>query len=264
MNKTILIVLFLAFTTSLSFGQQSKTSQNGNNHLLMATAWYQKSAEMRAIYYQTYYLAKLALETKLSKHDSRPHPAVVLDIDETVLDNSPFEVNCITTGQSYTPDFWKSWTNQASAKALPGAIDFLRFACDRGCEIFYISNRTKEELEMTIKNMSMLEFPFADEQHILLRTETSDKTERRKTVDGKFSVILLIGDNLSDFDAVFDKRGPDFGFALVDSLNWRFGTDFIILPNPMYGDWEKQFYFGVEKPDQKQKLELIKKNLTGF
>ena len=119
MNKAIFLILLLAFTASFVSGQKSKTSQTENNHLLMATAWYQKSAEMRAIYYQTYYLAKLALETKLSKHDSRPHPAVVLDIDETVLDNSPFEVNCITTGQSYSPDFWKSWTNKASAKALP-------------------------------------------------------------------------------------------------------------------------------------------------
>ena len=72
---------------------------------------------------------------------------------------------------------------------------------------------------------------------MVLKSGTSSKEIRRNALEEKFDIIMLIGDNLADFDAVFDTRGDDLGFDAVDKNRERFGAEFIVLPNPMYGPW---------------------------
>ena len=62
---------------------------------------------------------------------------------------------------------------------------------------------------------------------------------RRNIIKNQYDVVLLVGDNLADFDQVFEDRTVNFGFHTVDSLRTEFGKKFIVLPNPMYGDWTK-------------------------
>ena len=138
----------------------------------------------------------------------------------------------------FSDSLWFSWIKKATAETLPGVVDFIEFSDSLGVEIFYVSNRKyKEEYLPTLNNLREKGLPFADSLHILLRSDISSKEIRRNSIGEKYDILLLIGDNLADFDEVFDIRGEDLGFGAVKSNEKRFGTDFIILPNPMYGPW---------------------------
>ncbi len=207
----------------------------------MSVLWYKQSAEMKACYYQTFNFAKKLLDEKIAGEETNKLPkAVVVDVDETMLDNSPYEVELINTGIAYTSESWKAWTDKASAKALPGSLDFVKYAESKGVEVFYISNRKLNEVESTMKNLKNIGFPYADKKHILFKDQTSDKTERRANVSENYEIILLIGDNLRDFDELFKNRETNNGFDIVEENKEAFGDKFLILPNPMYGEWGKR------------------------
>lgn len=168
--------------------------------------------------------------------DRRPL-AVIVDIDETVLDNSPYQVSAVRDGRTFDQATWREWTDRAEAKACPGALSFLRFARSSGCEVFYITNRDIREKASTLKNLEDLGFPNADEQHLLLMEGTSDKTERRARVRATHNVVLLAGDQLRDFDERFKERSANYGRDAVDAMSDSLWQYFILLPNPMYGTW---------------------------
>ena len=233
------IILFLSCQTA---PVETKKPIENKDYLTMATLWYQHSAEMRAIYYQAFNWAHIMLKENLEKDTSSKPKAVVLDIDETLLNNSPYNAHMILENVSYNKDDWKIWTSLAKAEALPGAIDFLNYSKELGVEIFYISNRMIEEKEQTIRNMDSLGFPEIRSNHFFLKSSTSNKTERRDSVMANYSIILFVGDNLGDFNNDYENRTGDFGFENVDSDYASFGTRYIILPNPMYGSWEKYLY----------------------
>ncbi|MGM0649032.1 MAG: 5'-nucleotidase, lipoprotein e(P4) family [Bacteroidota bacterium] len=241
MKKMIIIVwlsIFVLGCQQETPDTTSKEDQNtGNEHLLMATAWYQKSAELDACYYQAFNYAKLALEKQIATDSSEKPNAIILDIDETLLDNSPFQVKMIETGKQYSPEFWKEWTDRAEAEALPGAVDFLNFADTSDVDIFYISNRMENELEATVKNMEALNFPETNPDHFLLKTTTSHKTKRRNQIKEDYNVLLLVGDNLDDYSDFLENRGKNLGKTKLADMKDILGTEFIILPNPMYGSW---------------------------
>lgn len=216
-----------------------KQDATSNDYLIMATLWFQKSAECRALSYQAFNWATKMLDLHLLNLQDTLPPCVVLDIDETVLDNSPFEGKCIKTGKSYSPEFWKEWSDLAQAKAIAGALDFCKYAQSKGVEVFYVSNRKVNELEASIKNLAILGFPFADKEHFFLRSAESSKKARRELIAKNQNILLLIGDNLNDFDEIFESRQNDYGFSIVDDQREEFGNRFILLPNPMYGSWEK-------------------------
>ena len=207
------------------------------DQLILATLWYQKSAEMRALSYQCFRNAEIALAENLAWAGRTKPAAVVLDIDETLLDNSPFQGWQVTENKAFNNQDWTRWVELARAEPLPGAVDFTRYADSIGVEVFYVSNRTVQEMGPTITNMSALGFADADSVHMLLKESTSSKVERRAKIEQDFEIILLVGDNLADISGVYEKRGSDFGFDAVDADRQLFGTRYIVLPNPMYGNW---------------------------
>src|SRR5512133_2178939 len=230
------------------------TAAESQDQLLLATLWYQKSAEMRALYYQCYSNAKAALVKNLAVAQGNKKPAVVLDIDETVLDNSPFQGWQIIENKSFDEESWTRWVGLARAVALPGALDFTRFADSLGVEVFYVSNRKTTELAPTITNMKRCGFPGADSLHMLLKESASSKVERRARIEVTHEIMLLVGDNLADLDAVFEKRGSDLGFSDIDRLRGLFGTRYIVLPNPMYGTWLSELLKKAEGDNNRDKL----------
>ncbi len=216
----------------------SESVYSGENGL-SPTVWYQTSAENKAIYLQTYLFAKLMLSENLKKKYKKP-VAVVTDIDETVLDNSPYNARLAKTGKMYTNESWDAWVNTKKAEALPGAVDFFMFAKSKKVEVFYISNRTNNTLEATMENMQRLGFPNIDKKYFLLKTDKSDKTARRDSISKNYDIILFLGDNMTDFTEEFANRDTtDFGTAVVQKYKADIGTRFIVFPNPMYGEWEK-------------------------
>jgi 5'-nucleotidase (lipoprotein e(P4) family) len=215
-------------------------------HSIQSVLWQQNAAEYKALTYQAYHLARLQLDKMLVKINiNKSNPAIITDIDETVLDNSPFNGKLIELDQNYSPELWMQWGNLASADTIPGALGFFQYAADRGIKIFYISNRFDQQKQITIENLKRYNFPFADDKHVLLKTGSSEKETRRQTVADKHKIIMLLGDNLSDFTSLFDKQDTARRNQLVDSLKSSFGSRFIVFPNPMYGDWEtKGLYEG--------------------
>jgi len=266
-HKLLLPLIIMVSSFNSAFTQSNSNEElSTNEHLVLATAWYQKSAEMRACYYQAYHLAKIKLDDHLAKHTGNKPTAVIFDIDETLFNNSPFEVHLIKTGEVYTKDTWNEWTQKAEAKALPGALEFTQYVQSKGVELFYISNRKINELGKTLNNLKTENFPFADSIHLLLRSlnQNSDKTERRNQVIQNYDVLLYVGDNLTDFSEDFANRGTDLGFAMVDSLYKQFGDKYIILPNPMYGEWENALYGNDFRLSEPKKRALRKEVLLGY
>lgn len=237
--KSFFIILFLSVILVIT-GCSRKGTVKHQEHLLQATIWYQQSAEMEALYYQSYNWAEKVLAEKINVSGELPL-AVVLDIDETILDNSPQTAHQILVNEAYNKGMWDEWCNMAQAVALPGALKFTQHAIKMGAEVFYISNRGIHLLEVTLENMRKIGFPNADSTHVLLKIETSAKDARRKKVRDTYDIALLIGDNLGDFEGIFDKRQEDGAAGAVKEYRYQFGESFILLPNPMYGGWEKAF-----------------------
>lgn len=215
--------------------QQKQITENIHIRNTMATIYVQQAPEYIAIAEQAYAIAKVSLDNQLKTAVSPL--AVVLDIDETVLDNSPYQAKQILENFNY-PKHWDEWVEKEEARPVPGSLEFLQYADSKGIVIYYISNRKQHLLDATINNLNKYGYPQADSNHIMLRTTTSSKEERRQKVkDQGLEIALFIGDNLDDMSSEFEVIDTDKRSEAVFANQTRFGTKYIVLPNPTYGKW---------------------------
>ncbi len=240
--KQIGLVLLFILT-----GCASRPFTHGDSeHKTLAVMWMQNSAEYRALSYQAYNVAIDRLrELSRSRRKSKLPMAVVLDIDETVLDNSPYEVTNILADRPYTPKTWDEWVDKKIAKALPGVVRFSGEATKLGIELFYVSNRRIKGLESTYQNM-LDEKIVVKRENIFLRTTTDSKKDRRSEIMQNYDVVMLVGDNLIDFHESFENLPNSSRSTFVDSYSQEFGRKLIVIPNPMYGAWLDAIYGGEE------------------
>ena len=155
----LLLALVLAsgiFVTAAPMQMEAKetqayTTQDLNEQLVMATLWMQTSAEFRALCYQAFNLARMNLDAFLDSHKSAKPVAVIVDADETVIDNSAYEAFLIGQNFGYSSKTWNPWMQAAQATAMPGALEFLKYAESRNVEIFYVTNRKMVGYEGTEK-----------------------------------------------------------------------------------------------------------------
>ena len=225
----------------------SPQTSNVNEYQTYAVLWTQSSAEYRALALQAFNLARLRVDQDLAQHRSRRRmkpPAIIVDADETVLDNSRFQAELILRNVAYTSQAWQDWVNRAEGGAVPGALEFLNYAFRRGVRVFYITNRRQTEKAGTVANLKKLGFPDVSEETVMIREQsmTSSKETRRQSVRSRYRVVLLAGDNLNDFNDDFAGKSIADRKAQVDREQAEFGTQFIVVPNPMYGDWENAVY----------------------
>lgn len=224
---------------TIQTGEDMASLINGN---ILAVDWQQNSGEINALRYEAYNSGKDYV-SKLSKEKSDKPYAVTLDIDETILDNSPHAGYQIKNGVSYTPENFHKWVEKASAKAIAGSKAFTDFAKSKGFEVFYVSNRDeKTELDSTIKNMKDLGFVDSDKDHILLKTDTNNKKGRWDKIKEKYNLAIYCGDNLGDFPNGYDKQSNEKRNEIVSKEKDNFGTKYIVLPNSAYGDFEGAIY----------------------
>lgn len=235
---------------------------------LNATLWMQSSAEYAASTLQTFRQACAALADALADpgwsalpHDeqvlgfeSRP-PAVIVDLDETMIDNSPYQARRIAEGGAFTPESWSAWVAEARARAIPGALDYLDCATRNGVTVIYLSNRaTPGEYPGTVENLRLLGFPLpADPREVVLlrgdeRAPEHAKGTRRQLVAARFRVLQLLGDNLGDF--IDDYRGgvAERAAAVAPYSDW-WGSRWFLLANPSYGSWESAIRRDCATPD---------------
>jgi 5'-nucleotidase (lipoprotein e(P4) family) len=234
-------LLLLVITAAAQTQAPSMSRPTGANseYQVGAILWTQSSAEYRALAYQTFSLAKLRIDQDLRHRSTKPR-AVIVDVDETVLDNSRFQAELVLRDAAYTAENWKAWCDRAEAGAVPGAVDFLKYAARRGVRVFYITNRRQPEKAGTITNLIKLGFPGVTEDSVMIREQgtTASKESRRDRVRQRYWIAMLVGDNLNDFNDNFSGKSITDRSAEVDHERAEFGSRFIVVPNPMYGDWE--------------------------
>jgi acid phosphatase len=235
---------------------------------MLSVLYAQSAAEYKASNIQTYVNAKSALDRALSDNSwtaaleqkenfkNKP-PAIILDIDETVLNNIPFQARSIINGQSY-PAGWLEWMLEESSDAVAGVSDFLEYAQSKGVKIFYVTNRIAVAEDATRNNIKKLGLPLdADRDVLLMKDEngwTSDKVSRRELIAKDYRILLLIGDQLGDFLPLDETTLElDSRKNLADTYKHMWGSKWFMITNPMYGRWEASIYNN-EYPDTEDKL----------
>ncbi len=252
-SRRWLLVLVITLVSAPVFAQTPEPADKENE--VLAILWQQQSGEHRALCYQAYNLARMLLDRDLRNHRIRMRRALIVDLDETVWDTSTYEAQNVKRKTGY-PQGWEEWMQKERATALPGAVEFLNYANSRGVRVFYVTNRVTTAKEATANNMKKLGFPAVNDETLLMRDDPviESKTKRRETIARKYHVVLLMGDDLNDFDAVFEKsRTVAARLDAADQNRSKFGTHFIVLPNPMYGNFANAFYDYNFKLTEKQK-----------
>lgn len=201
--------------------------------------WQKNSAEYYALCIQAYNMAKHKIDKTLTASSEKPL-AIIADIDETVLNNLPYNEMLIETGESFTQKTWSEWVNKQEATPIPGALDFFKHIEDLDIEIIYLSNRKVENYEPTKANLILAGFPFDDQTIMLLRDKDGNKESRRQQISN-YNIVLLLGDNLSDFNERFYKESNESRIEGIDSLQQMFADRYILFPNLIYGTWEMGF-----------------------
>ncbi len=271
MKYCLIIVAFFIFscksgkeiTTKSSVAIMQTMPQNVSlNGKLFSSVFQQRAAEYRALCLQSYNIAKLRVDSYVAKSD-KPK-AIITDIDETILDNSSYAVHQAYRGLEYTTSSWYEWTDKSAADTMPGAASFLKYIAFRNIQVFYITNREDRERAGTLKNLQRFGLPNADEIHLYTKLGTSSKELRRQQVMDRYEVVLLMGDNLADLSALFDKKTEEERRKNTDILAGEFGKKFIVFPNANYGDWESSLYKYDYKLTQLQKDSVIKSVLKSY
>jgi 5'-nucleotidase (lipoprotein e(P4) family) len=222
--------------------------------LLNAVLWMQRSVEYKASALGAFALARLRLDQALAdrnwtaapkeqtgNYQSLP-PAVIVDIDETILDNSGYQAWMTLKDTTFDPKTWNAYVNTVSSLAIPGAVEFVKYAESKGVKVFYISNRTVEEEEATRKNLAKLGFPLDDKIDTVLTTRerpdwTPAKGTRRAHVAKTYRILLNLGDNFGDFIDEYRGTEPE-RLKVFEEHKERWGREWIMLANPTYGSFE--------------------------
>ena len=272
--SSVLATVVLATGCAQKTEEKKEENKSGDNKITltydqlrsrentMGSLWYQNAAEVDALYQQGYNVATSKLKELLKQPTSKPY-SIVLDIDETVLSNIPFQVKMVKDGTAFNPKLWDEWVQKAEAKPVAGAKEFLQFADKNKVQIYYISDRTDSQIDATIKNLEEQGLPVQGRDHLMFKKEgDKSKEPRRQEVMKHTNLIMLFGDNLVDF-ADFSKTSETDREKLYEELKGEFGEKFIIFPNPMYGSWETAVYKG-EKKDAKGQSEARMNALKGY
>ncbi|WP_138465475.1 5'-nucleotidase, lipoprotein e(P4) family [Poseidonocella sp. HB161398] len=252
------IALAVAASGLLAAAQDSAAAPQ--NDLMNATVWMETAVEYKATVQQLFKLAKTQLDAALEDPSWTAVPdkqgegyedlplAIVSDLDETLLDNGNYEVSLVTRGTSYSSSEWADYVESKTSEAVPGAVEFAKYAESKGVKMFYVSNRKEPGKQATYENMEALGFPMGgNADTVLLRGGKEEwgsaKENRIAYVAENYRVVLLMGDNLGDFTDAAEGSLEERDAVLAETAD-RWGQDWIMFPNPEYGSWESATFGG--------------------
>lgn len=256
-----LVTILTLFSHNVSNAQsQEMTQKDLNKETIQAVLWMHTAAEYRALCYQAYNIGRLELDNALLNTDEHHKPfAIVTDCDNTILCDIPAQVYYIENGEPFNPTSWLKFVNEAKFKPLPGALEFFNYAASKGVEIFYVVNRIENtELEGTMRNLRSCGFPMVDKEHILLKTNTSNKQYRYDKITQDFDVLIYFGDNLGDMPIDTYQKPFHVRNERTKENKSLWGSKYIMLPNPVYGNWESALAENYHSLSPSQKSELKK------
>ena len=208
--------------------------------------WARNSAEIQALYLQIYQEAGEALVDLAA--DRTPFTwAVVIDADETLIDNSQYQKERALQGLGFTYDSWHEWVRREEATALPGAREFLEAVRGLGGKVAVVTNRSEAVCGPTESNLRKLRLafdivlckPLEGPSGKALRWQAVEKGTASRSLP-PLEIVMWVGDNIEDFPGGSQAlaAGPEGTDPDMRRTLTRFGYDFFILPNPMYGSWE--------------------------
>ena len=268
LNQLYLCAVLSIFSAHQANSSEISIDRSLQEQTMLSVLYAQSSTEYAANCIQTYANASQILDTAIAdkkwtaaleqtgEYSEKPM-AIILDVDETVLDNVAFQARSILSGLSY-PNGWIEWGLEASAKPVPGVSSFLKKASKNGVKIFYVTNRVAELEEATRINIKNLGLPFDEDRDVLLMRDEngwgSDKVSRRALVANDYRVLMLVGDQLTDFISL-EEATTDIASRkeLAEKYSDMWGQKWFMLTNPMYGKWEGAIY-GNKYPDTKEEI----------
>jgi len=284
-STALMLALSLALGLSACASQEEGSQEQAMavvpaNDNLNAVLWTQRSVEFKGNAVTAYKLAMIRLDQALANRKwtgapaeqtgsyRRLPPAVVLDVDETVLDNSAYQAWNVTAGTSFDPKTWTSFVNSQMSVPVPGALEFAQYAASKGVKVFYVTNRTKEEEPATRENLEMYQFPLSDKVDTILTAQEqpdwkSAKSTRRAFVAKDYRILLNIGDNFSDFTD--DYKGTEAErLQVYESNAAHWGKVWIVIANPTYGSFESTPYGNDFKLSDDEKRKAKRDALTSW
>jgi acid phosphatase len=241
---------------------------------LEGVLWMQTSAEYWALASSTYAQARHALDVALADRawtaateqqgdfGALP-PAIILDVDETVLDNSRFQGRMIRENKFYDGEVWSAWVAARAATAIPGAVEFLKYAAQKNVRVFFVTNRAAADEPATIDNLRQAGFDAGPDTVLVVGENgwTSDKSGRRSFIAQRYRILALFGDDLNDFLNTAALNTPQrLEAAKSNAAKW--GTRWFLLPNPLYGSFDRSLYPGIT--DDAQILARKRALVSGF
>lgn len=263
----------LAFAIALAGCAGESPSQRATHESLNSVLWMQTSGEYWAACATTYAEARGNLDRALADPGwtaaleqtgdaSKLPPAVILDVDETTLDNSVFQARLASTNTFFTPDKFSDWCREEHAGVVPGVAEFCKYAVSKGVTLLFVTNRDAKVSDATLHNFEKAGLPF-DPAHVQVigKSGDSDKGPRRKAICEKYRVVLLVGDQLQDFLTIPKGTSAADRSELAKKNADKWGRQWIALPNPAYGDWERALIDpkATDEENLKRKYEALRK-----
>ena len=245
----------MSCTAAPSNSRLNESASRADNRL-DAILWQTTSAEYRVLAQSIYATAQTHLERALAdphwsalpmpkENYQRLPPAVIMDIDETVVDTGAFQSQLARNNARFSSRPWRDWQERNQPGAVPGAVEFVAAAQARGVTVFFVTNRDHPTEETTRRNLAAIGVALPKEiDTVLCRGERadwgSDKESRRQFIAQSYRVLMLFGDDLADFISEFRAAPEKRVTAALKRTEW--GTQWFMLPNPMYGSWEASLY----------------------
>jgi len=267
------LAAMVAICVALGAGAARAESQRVPEHdALNALVWMQSSAEYQAAALSAYAMARAGLDRALAdpawtaalEQDGgaagKP-PAVILDLDETVFDNTAYNAWLVSAGQTFSAQTFADFIEEKISPPVPGAVEYMKYAASRGVALFFVSNRNATLKTASLEALAALGVKTAPE-NVLLKRERRDwgvqKGTRRAVVAERYRIVQIVGDALGDFV-------DDYGVTIRQRAQVtrthadRWGSKWIMLPNPVYGSWENAAYeYNVKLDEQGRRAEKLR------
>ncbi len=274
--RTMLVITYTASLLSACAIAPQQTAKPITHNNLNSVLWLQTAAEAQANALQTYHAAMLSIDQAIKDPSwsavpeqgasaaSLP-PAIILDVDETVLNNTQYQAQRVIEGNQFTLDSWDQWMAMQTAPAMPGAVMLLNSMVAKGVTVFYITNRACRpsntsaapcpQKQDTLENLKKVGIKQVTAENLMLKLEkpewTSEKQSRRDVIAKHYRVIMLFGDDLGDFLPGVKHITSQQRAALVNQYQSNWGIKWFALANPTYGSWLRV----LDNPDLSQYLQ---------
>ncbi|MEK4068920.1 5'-nucleotidase, lipoprotein e(P4) family [Peribacillus sp. FSL R5-0717] len=245
---------------------EGPTGDGLNNMLTTAVAWKQTAAEYKALYHQSFNMARMQVDLALANHKPDDKQlAVITDLDDTILSPVNYWGYLINNNKDFFEDaIWDKWIPTYNMVPTPGSLEFFNYCKEKGVEVFYVSSRDQgpKTYKYAKTQLKKLKFPYVDDNHLTILRDTSNKETHQNEIVQNYNVISYLGDNMNDFRRVYYVADVDERARLMEQDKDLYGSKFILMPNPTDGHWVRAIFGESEPPATDENRAIWKEAAT--